>query len=76
MEVKLFKVIAETDWGKNVARRERLKSALYIRINKRSCKKSVGRFREKLLFSKLRLLLTKAQYSSDITSEYYEKDLQ
>ena len=49
-------------------RRERLKSALYLRLKKRKVFKiSVGRFHEKLLFLKLRLLSTKMQYTSDIT---------
>ena len=47
------------------ARRERLKSALYLRLKKRRFEIYVGRLHEKLLFSDLRLLLTKTQYSSD-----------
>ena len=59
------------------ARRERLKSALYLRLKKRKFEIYVRRFHEKLLFSDLRLLLTKTQYSSDIAlnSGYYDGDL-
>ena len=45
-----------------------LTSALYLRLKKRRFEICVGRFHEKL-YSNLRLLLTKTQYSSDITSK-------
>ena len=44
-------------------------SALYLKLKKRKFEISVGSFHEKLLFWDLRLLLTKTQYSSDITSK-------
>ena len=55
----------------NITRRERLNSALHLRLKKRSFEICVGCFHEKLLFSdlRLRLLLTKAQYISVITSK-------
>ena len=46
-------------------RRERSKSALYLRLKKRRFEICVGRFHEKLL----RLLVTKTQYSWDLTSK-------
>ena len=50
-------------------RRERLKSAPYLRLKKRRFETCVGSFHEKLLFPDLRLLLAKKLYSSDITSK-------
>ena len=50
-------------------RRERLNSALYLRLEKGSFKICVGRFHEKLLFSILRLLFSKTRYTTDITSK-------
>ena len=46
-----------------------LNSALYPSLKNRNFEICVGRFHEKLLFSDLRLLFTKTQYSSDITSK-------
>ena len=53
---------------RHLTRRERLKSALYLRLKNAVFEICVS-FHEKLLFSDLRLLLTKAQYSSDKTSK-------
>ena len=55
------------------SRRERLKSALYLRLKKRFFFKCVGHFHEKLPFSNLSLLLTKTQCSSDITMGDFNK---
>ena len=49
--------------------RERLKSALYPNSKSAVFKICRGRFHEKLLFSNLRLLLTKMQNSSDLPLE-------
>ena len=51
-------------------KRERLKSALYLRLKKRRFEICEGRFHERLLFSDLRLLLTKTQCISGITSKF------